>query len=119
MRRAGRQIGVVQVIGLDPAFDQRPQQRAERLDIVVDAAQQHRLAQHRNAGIDETRKRRARAFSQFARMIGMQNDERRLAAAQRAHQSRRDPLRRRDRHAGVHADHLDVLDRGKPPTSRP
>ena len=31
MRRAGRQIGVVQVIGFDPAFDQRAQQGAERL----------------------------------------------------------------------------------------
>ena len=29
MRRAGREIGVVQVIGLDPALDQRSHQRAE------------------------------------------------------------------------------------------
>ena len=63
MRRAGREIGVVQVIGFDPAFDQRPHQRAQRLDIVVDAAQQYRLAQNRNPRIDETRYRRARALS--------------------------------------------------------
>ena len=55
MRRARRKIGVVQVIGLDPALDERPHQRAERLGVIVDAAQQHRLLQHRNAGIDQTR----------------------------------------------------------------
>jgi len=43
MRRARRQVGMVQVVRLDPAFHQRPHQRAERFRVVVHAAQQHRL----------------------------------------------------------------------------
>ena len=36
MRGAGREIGMVQVIGLDPAFDEGPHQRLQRLGVVID-----------------------------------------------------------------------------------
>ena len=85
--------------------DERAHERAERFDVVIDAAQQHRLRQHRNARIDQPRAGRARLLRQLARMIGVQHDERRLVGAQRRDQRRVDPLRRHDRHARVHADH--------------
>ncbi len=112
MRGAGREIAMMQVVRLDPAFDQRAHQRAERLRIVVDACEQHRLAQHGNAGVDHPRARLARRFSQLAGVIGMQHHVCGLALRfERADELRRDPSRFGDRHAGVDADDFDVRDR--------
>ena len=72
MRRAGREIAVMQVIGLDPAFDEGPHQRFQRRVIVIDAAQQHRLADHGNAGVDHGGACGARLVGQFPGMIGVQ-----------------------------------------------
>ncbi len=55
MRGAGGEIAVMQIVGLDPALDQGAQQLAENFRIVVDAAQQDRLAEQGNAGIDQAR----------------------------------------------------------------
>src|SRR5262245_59011824 len=44
MRRAGRKVAVVEVVGLDAALDERPHQRAEGFGVIVHAAQQHTLA---------------------------------------------------------------------------
>src|SRR6267142_5045391 len=44
MRRAGREIAVMQVVGFYAAFDKGPHQRFQRGHIVIDATQQHRLA---------------------------------------------------------------------------
>ena len=74
MRGAGRQIGVMQVIGLDTCFDEGTHERFQRFDIVVDAPQQHTLANHRNAGIDQTCASGAGLSGQFAGMIGVQSD---------------------------------------------
>src|SRR5262245_12056793 len=60
LRGAGREVGMVQVIGLDTAFDEGAHEIAEGRRVIVDAAQQHRLAEHRDAGVDEPRARRAR-----------------------------------------------------------
>ncbi len=48
---------MVQVVRFDPALDERPQQRAKRLDVVVHPAQQHGLRQHRDAGVDQAARR--------------------------------------------------------------
>ena len=79
MRRAGREIAVMQVVRLDAAFDQGAHQFAERLRIVVDAGKQHRLAQHRDAGIDQPRAGLARRVGQFTRVVGVQHHVGRLA----------------------------------------
>ena len=81
MRGAGRQISVMQIVRLDAACDERAHERPKRFDIVIDAAQQHRLRQHRNARIDQPRASRACLLRQLARMIGMQHDKRRLVGA--------------------------------------
>ena len=39
MRRAGREIAVMQIIGLDPRLDESAHQRGQRFDVVVDALQ--------------------------------------------------------------------------------
>ena len=106
---------MVQVVRLDAAFDQRAHQRAERLRIVVDAGEQHRLAQHRDAGVDQPRAGLARGLGQFARMVGVQHHIGRLALGfERPHELRRDAGGIGGRHAAVHADHLDVRDRREP-----
>src|SRR5689334_4360958 len=55
MAGTGREIAMVQVVGLDAVLDQRSHQRRERVRIVVDAAQEHALAEHRQARIDDAR----------------------------------------------------------------
>src|SRR4051794_37377433 len=45
MAGTGRKIAVVQVVWLDAVLDQRSHQRGEGVRIVVDAAQQHALAE--------------------------------------------------------------------------
>lgn len=44
MRRAGGEIGVVEVIGLDSILDEGAHKSGQGLDLVVDAAQQNGLA---------------------------------------------------------------------------
>ena len=111
MRGAGREIAVMQVVRLDPAFDQRAHQIAHDLRRIVDALQQHRLRKQRNAGIGQARAGRARAAAQFARMIDVHGDICRLALdLQRPHQLRRDARRIGDRNACMNAHDLDVID---------
>ena len=54
-------------------------QRRQRFDIVIHAAQQNTLAQHRNPSIDQFRASRSRLRGQFVRMIGVERDVDRLA----------------------------------------
>ena len=74
MRGARREIGVVQIIGLHPRLDEAAHQRLQRLDVVVDALQQHALADHRDAGVDQPPAGGARLGRQLARMVGVQRD---------------------------------------------
>ena len=65
-----------------------------------------------NAGIDEARAGRARRGGELARVVGMEHHVGRLARRlERAHERRRHARGLDHRHAGVHADDLDVLDR--------
>ena len=79
VRRARREITMVEVIGFDPALDQGAHQFAERRRVVVDAAQEHALAQHRDAGIDQPRAGRPRFLGQLARVVDVQRHVSRLA----------------------------------------
>ena len=107
-----RQIGMMKIIGLDPRGDEAPHERGERFDIVVDAAQQHALAQHRNAGVDQLGAGGARLGGQFARMIGMERDIDRLPRwPQNIDKRVADERGLRDRHACVNAQDFDMLDR--------
>ena len=123
MRRARRKIAMMQVIGLDAAFDEGPHQRFQDFGIVIDATQQHRLAHQGNAGVRQPRAGGAGLGRQFARMVGMNGDPgRRALRAQRPNHVAVDARRRGHRHAGVDADDLDVIDRrqlrhdlGQPP----
>ena len=111
MRGAWRQIAVVQVVRLDATFDESAHQRFERRRIVVDAAQQHRLADERNAGVGEFCAGRARLRGQFARMVRMYCDPGRGALdLQRIDQRGGHPSRIGDRNTRVDADDLHVGD---------
>ncbi len=58
MGGAGGEVEMVQVIGLDPHRDEAAEQRLERRRVVIDALEQHRLRQQRNAGADAAGRRR-------------------------------------------------------------
>ncbi len=79
MRGARREIAVVQVVRLDPVLDEAAHQGFQRRRIVIDAAQQHRLAHQGNAGIGQPRAGSARRIGEFAGMIGMHGDPGRRA----------------------------------------
>ena len=105
---------MVQVIGLDPAFNESPHQRFQRRGIVIDAAQQHRLAHHRNAGIDDAGAGRARLAGQFPGVIGVQRNPGRCALdLQCGDHLAADARGIGDRHPGMNPDDLDVIDGGK------
>ncbi len=72
MARAWRKIPVMQIVGLHAGFDEGPHKGLERIRIVIDAAQEHGLADDRNTAIDEGRNGAACGSREFARMVGMQ-----------------------------------------------
>src|SRR5258708_29379167 len=74
VRRAGREVAVMQVIGFYAAFDERPHQRFQHRGVVIDAPQQHRLAYHRNAGVDDIGACGAGLVGQFPGMVGVQRN---------------------------------------------
>ena len=114
MRGAGREIAVMQVIGLYAAFDENAHQGFERCGVIIDATQQHGLADQGNAGIGETGAGRACAFRKFARMVGMHRDPGRGALHPRcSHHFRTDTRGIGNGDTGVDADDLDVIDGGK------
>ena len=77
--------------------------------------QQHRLADHHDAGIDKAGAGCARIRRQFARVVGVKRHIGGLAARlEGGDEVLAHPLRLDDRHAGVEADDLHVLDAGKP-----
>ena len=51
MRCAPRQVGMMQVIGLDAGFDKAAHQIRQGLDIVIHALEQHGLADQRDAAL--------------------------------------------------------------------
>ena len=111
---AGGEVGMVQGVGLDPRLDHRPHQGAERGGVVVDPAQQHGLAQHRDAGVDDAGAGGAGLGGQLTRVVGVQGDIDRLArTSQRRHQVVGHGLRIDRRDAGVEAHHLHMLDRAE------
>ena len=72
---------MVQVIGFDPAGDERAHEGAQGLGIVVDTLEENRLTDQWDAGIDEPRARSLRRGRQLARMIGVHGDPDRLIRA--------------------------------------
>ena len=85
---------------------------ARALRIVVDAAQQHRLADHDDAGIDQPGAGRARLRREFTRMVGVKGHIGGLARRfQGSNQRSVHVIGLHHRHAGMKTDDLDVLDR--------
>ena len=108
MRGAAGEIGVVQVIGLDPHRHETAEQGLEHRRIVIDPAQQHGLRQHRDAGADQPGNRLLGRRGQLARMVGVDHDIDRLFRGQRRNQRRRYPAGIDYRDAGVKAYHAEM-----------
>src|SRR5271169_2580956 len=72
MRGSRRKIAMVQVIGLNPAFDKATHQRLERGSVVIDAAQQNRLADHWNTGVNHRGTGGARLSRKLPGVVGVQ-----------------------------------------------
>ncbi len=115
MRGARREIAVMQIIGLDPRLDESAHQGGERIDVVVDAFEQHALADHRNSPIDQPFASRARLKRQFPGVIGVQRDIDGLVvpAGQRLGHRIGDALGRGDGQARVPAQDFHMRDRGE------
>ncbi|EGE58736.1 hypothetical protein RHECNPAF_280035 [Rhizobium etli CNPAF512] len=108
---AGREIRMVQVIGFDADLDEGLHQLGKHVGIVIDALQQHRLADHCDAGVDQASTSRARFPCQLPRMIGVQRHVDRLAARLQGSDQRRIDLFGIDHgNAGVEAHDLDMRD---------
>ena len=54
MTRAVGPVRVVQIVGLDPVFDETAHQHFEHACVIVDATQQHALPEHRDTRIHES-----------------------------------------------------------------
>ena len=80
MRGAGREIAVVQIVGLDPALDEARASARPASARVVDAASSTVCDEQRNAGIGQRAQAARACCGQFARMIGVERDIGRLAA---------------------------------------
>ena len=72
LRCAGREVGMVQIVGLYAGLDHGSEQSRQRLRIIIDAFQQHSLAQYRDPGVDDPGAGRARFGREFAGVIGVQ-----------------------------------------------
>ncbi len=71
MAGAAHQVGMMQVVGLDPRRHQSAHQLVQGFDVVIDAGQQHALAHQREAGIGQLGEGGARLGGQFAGVIAM------------------------------------------------
>ncbi len=105
------EVAVVQVVGLHPVGHQGPEQPLQRLRGVVHPAQQHGLAEQRDAAPVEAPQRAARRLADLLAVIGVDHHPDGGLGGQGLHQLVGDPLGVDHRHPGVEADHLDVLDR--------
>ena len=87
MGRSRRSVEMVQIIGLDARGDESAHQRGERFLVIVHAFEQHRLAQHRNAGVDQPGASRDGLRRELARVVGVKRDVDRFSRAlQRANE---------------------------------
>ena len=106
---------MVQVVGLDPGLDEGAHQLAHHLRRVVDALQQHGLAEHGQTGIDDPGAGGPGVGRQFPGVVGVQGDIDGLAGAgEGGHQGRGDLLRCHHRNAGVVTHDPHMRDGGQP-----
>ena len=80
-KRRGARCGVelVQVVGLDAGREHGAEQGLQRRGAVVDAAQQHGLAQQRHAGAAQAGEGGVRRGRELARVVGVEDQPERLA----------------------------------------
>ena len=65
---------------LDPQFNHSAEQSRKNLRVVIDTAQQHRLAEQRNPSIDQPSNRSLRSPCEFARMVAVEQHKNRASA---------------------------------------
>ena len=71
VRRAWRQIGVMQIVGFDPERYQTPKQISQRGRLIIHPTQEHGLPEQRNTAIRESSKRCARRVTEFTHVVDM------------------------------------------------
>ena len=90
---------MVQIVG-HSGFDERAHQGVQRLDVVVDALQEHALADKHKSLRGEAAAGGPRRGGKFARMIGVQgDDDRPVVCAQSSRHARGHAFRLGDRQA--------------------
>ena len=89
---ARNEVALVEVIRFDAAHQQLLNLGLHHGDVVIDIAQQHRLVAEWNACIDQSTECIAHFGGQFARMIGVNTDKKRMIFLQHRAKFRRDAL---------------------------
>ena len=97
-------VELVQVVGQGAGCEQPLRQLRQRLHLIVDPGEQHRLVEHGGAGAAHARDRRRRGRGQLVRMVGM-DDQHALEArsGEPAQEGVIDALGQHHRQAGMHA----------------
>lgn len=107
---AGRKIRMVQIVWLDAALNKGPHQVRQNSRVIIDALQQYSLAEESNSGIGQSCASVAGILRHLTRMVGVNRDINRLAAAfQCVDQCRIDMGGIDHGNTRVKADDLDVV----------
>ncbi len=104
------QIALIQVVGPDAAHEELVNEALHDFWFIVHAAQEHALIPQWHAVVCEDAEAFADLGGEFAGMIGVDADEKRVVLLQHAAQLWGDPLWKENGHAGADAEELDVRD---------
>src|SRR5215210_7993669 len=110
MAGAEHRIALVEVVRPYAQLEQSMEEIAQRLGVVVDSAQQHRLAAERDAAVREP----VAGFGHLGRELALMTEVERQSdavLAEHLDQLGSDALRQEARDAGADAQELDVRDR--------
>ena len=93
VRRAVDQVALIEVIRAHPAHQQFVHERFHRLDVIIDAGEQHALVAERDSGIRQPFECFFHFNRELARMVHVHAHPERMMFGQNRAQLGRDPLR--------------------------
>ncbi len=110
VRRALGEVALVVVVRLHAVLQQLVRELLHDLGAVVDAAHQHRLVAHRDAGVAQAVAGELALGGELLRVVEVGVEVERLVLLQHRDELGRDALRADHRHARAEADDLHVVD---------
>ena len=110
MGGALNEVELIKVIGLNPAHEQLVDERLHGVQIVVHTTKKHTLIAERNAVVGKAFESFFHLGRQFARVIGVNADEKGMVFLQHLTELWSDALRKKYRDPGSDAEKFDVFD---------